>query len=341
MGNESMQYSLRKEKDRIDLAKSTNDQLIDSVPPLEHGLNLRPMDKSKEIVPPLRYTFRGDIERIYDRLSNNAYPAQHKSITQKDFDKKMTKFKKNFRSHFNNKSTSEKTFLKPKKIFEELHRKTHFKAAYTIYLNYKSCLQDNGAKALRTEDDIGEEFRYRAMQDEPLRQIKSEKDLIKSYDANMQRTYEDFDIQTDDSVVAIQKNNAKTAQDTRQSNNAELQRNKVKSLSPDFARSAKVDFGGSPKTSQVKDVIDIMKTRQESNDKRIANLDSAKENFRSLRNKTKSALEHSNFLRRKHFKGDTLFRGEGKLFMNKGNMDNDTYNQLLVKPVVRPSNRYS
>ena len=188
MGNESMQYSLRKEKDRIDLAKSTNDQLIDSVPPLEHGLNLRPMDKSKEIVPPLRYTFRGDIERIYDRLSNNAYPAQHKSITQKDFDKKMTKFKKNFRSHLNNKSTSEKTFLKPKKIFEELHRKTHFKAAYTIYLNYKSCLQDNGAKALRTEDDIGEEFRYRAMQDEPLRQIKSEKDLIKSYDANMQRT---------------------------------------------------------------------------------------------------------------------------------------------------------
>lgn len=100
-------------------------------------LRLRPQDKSKEIVPPIRYTFRGDMERIYDQLSNKAYPSIQNKVTAGDFDKKMVKFKKNFRSHLN-KNASDKSFLAPKKIFSDLHRKTHFKAAYTIYLNYNS-----------------------------------------------------------------------------------------------------------------------------------------------------------------------------------------------------------
>ena len=108
MGNESLMYSVRNEKDRVETIANLNQQLIDTVPPKAHGLNLRPKEKSKEIVPPLRYTFRGDMERIYDRLHNNAYPLQHKNITVKDFEKKMTRFKRNFRTHRNNKSTSEK-----------------------------------------------------------------------------------------------------------------------------------------------------------------------------------------------------------------------------------------
>ena len=59
----------------------------------------------------------------------------------------------------------------------------------------------------------------------------------------MQRTYEDFDIDTDDSVVAVEKDKTKTAQNARQSHNVWLQHNKVKSLSPDFSRTSKVDFG--------------------------------------------------------------------------------------------------
>ena len=68
-------------------------------------------------------------------------------------------------------------------------------------------------------------------------------------------------------------------------------------------------------------------------------LDSAKENFRSLRNKTKSALLDSNYLRRKHLKGDTLFKGEGKLFMTKG-VPNELYDSAIVKSVLYSSYRY-
>ena len=75
----------------------------DTDPPQEHELNLRPRDKSKEIVPPLRYTFRGDMERIYDGLNNKGYPSIQKKITATNFESKMKKFKRNFRSHMNNK----------------------------------------------------------------------------------------------------------------------------------------------------------------------------------------------------------------------------------------------
>lgn len=334
MGNESMMYSVRTEKDRIDHVKNEHDQLIDSVPPQEHGLKLRPIEKEKEIVPPLRYTFRGDMERIYDKLNNNAYPAQHKSITEKDFERKMNKFKRNFRNHLNNKSTSEKNFLKPKKIFGELHRKTHFNAAYSIYLNYNTCLQDKAAKEIRKEDDLKEEFRYRTLQDEPYRNIRSERDLVKSYDANVQRNYEDFDMETNDSVIQIEKENHKHSNDNlRKSHNVWLHNNQVKSLSPDFGRYSYADKMSMMNGTNMNNMLDILKTRQSINTKK-ENLDSAKENYRSLRHKTKSALENSNFLRRKHYKGDTLWKGEGKLFMNKGVMDNLTYNQFMVKPVV-------
>mmetsp|Transcript_17031 Transcript_17031/g.14975 ORF Transcript_17031/g.14975 Transcript_17031/m.14975 type:complete len:98 (-) Transcript_17031:31-324(-) len=52
--------------------------------------------------------------------------------------------------------------------------------------------------------------------------------------------------------------------------------------------------------------------------------------FRTLKNKAKSALEKSNFLRRKHFKGDTLHKGQGKLFMTKG-LTNSMYDSAIVK----------
>lgn len=152
MGGESMMHSLRSDREQI--------HSYDTDIPEENALKLRPQDKSKEIVPPLRYTFRGDMERIYDQLNNKAYPSIQKKITNIDFEKKMTKFKKNFRTQLNEKSRSEKKFLSPKKVFEELHHKTHFKAAYTIYLNYKSCLQDKAAEEMRRDEDIRESLQF-------------------------------------------------------------------------------------------------------------------------------------------------------------------------------------
>ena len=201
--------------------------------PQENALKLRPTDKSKEIVPPLRYTFRGDMERIYDQLNNKAYPSIQKKITAVDFEKKMNKFKKNFRSHLNTKSTSEKKFLAPKKLFEDLHKKTHFKAAYTIYLNYQSCLQDKAAKEMREDEDIKELMRnphfaqrqsYSTLKYPKLGMsqtapfggdIRKQANRVSSNDA-LQRTYEDFELETDDSVVEVQKA-PQTHRDMRQS----------------------------------------------------------------------------------------------------------------------------
>lgn len=155
--------------------------------------------------------------------------------------------------------------MKPRKIFGELHQKTHFKAAYTIYLNYNSCLQDKAAKAIRTNEDLKEEFRYRTLQDEPYFNIKNQQDLVKSYDNNMQRTYEDFDIQTDDSIVAVSKDTKRTADNVRKSQNVWLNGKEIKSLSPDFTRSQS-QFGVA-KTLRAQDVIEMMKTRNEVNNK--------------------------------------------------------------------------
>ena len=96
-----MMYSLRSENERIDENRRMNS--YDTDPPQDHELKLRPQDRSKEIVPPLRYTFRGDMERIYDGLNNKGYASIQKKITSKNFESKMNKFKRNFRNHLNHK----------------------------------------------------------------------------------------------------------------------------------------------------------------------------------------------------------------------------------------------
>ena len=50
VGNEFMVYSNRTDEDRVKHFKSFNESIIDSVPPDEVGLKLRPRDRSKEIV---------------------------------------------------------------------------------------------------------------------------------------------------------------------------------------------------------------------------------------------------------------------------------------------------
>jgi hypothetical protein len=97
-----------------DIKPELKKQKFDLDIPQEVGLKLRPQDKTKEIGPPLRYTFRGDMERIYDGLHNKGYPSVQKHISEKGFLKRMKKFKNNFKNHLNNKTTSEKKFLSPK-----------------------------------------------------------------------------------------------------------------------------------------------------------------------------------------------------------------------------------
>lgn len=316
--------------------------ICDTQPPAEKGLNLRPQDKSKEIVPPLRYTFRGDMERIYDQLNNKAYPSVQKNITAADFTKKMKRFKRNFRTHLNHKSTSEKKFLHPKNVFSDLHKKTHFKAAYTIYLNYNSCLQDKAAKELRKEEDMKEAFYYPQLShrtnnsalklstvnhDEPYKNLGDTKTTLrKSYNDTLQRTYEDFELETDDSVVVVEKH-SRNLESNRMSYDPWGRHKMVKSLSPDVRSS--LQLPSYPGTSPVPNAFDLFRTRGSFMSKK-ENLDSAKENFRSLKNKAKGALEKCDFLRRKHFKGDTLHKGEGKLFMTKG-LNNSLYQSTIVR----------
>jgi hypothetical protein len=176
MGQESMVYSTKSEQERIQNSKHSllyylntlfiykfyvliignQSNCFDTDIGDKYALKLRPQDKSKEIGSPLRYTFRSDVERIYEQLNDRRCPSIKKNLISNDFDKQMTNFKKNYRSHLGHKTISEKTFLSPKKLFEDLHQKTHYQAAYTIYLNYKSCLQDKAAKEMRRDEDLRE-----------------------------------------------------------------------------------------------------------------------------------------------------------------------------------------
>lgn len=336
MGNESMMYSLRTERERIEENQQLNS--YDTDPPEENPLRLRSQDKSKEIVPPLRYTFRGDMERIYDGLNNKGYPSIQNKITAKDFDTKMKKFKKNFRNHLNNKKTSEKQFLSPKKVFEDLHRKTHFKAAYALYLNYNSCLQDEAAKEMRKEEDRLEEMRYLSHKLSPrmshatftpnrLEKVKIEYPspkkpvkIKKSNNDKLQRTYEDFELETDDSVVKVEKvpKALKELKTQRNSCDSFGKRKFIKSLS---------SGGGQNLEDELFQTQELLKLSQ--NGGNVTSF-SRMSQFRTLKNKTKSALEKNNFLRRKHFKGNTLHKGEGRLFMTNG-LTNSMFDSAIVK----------
>lgn len=282
------------------------------------------------------------MERIYDQLNNKAYPSIQKKITNIDFEKKMTKFKKNFRTQLNQKSTSEKKFLSPKKVFEDLHHKTHFKAAYTIYLNYKSCLQDKAAEEMRRDEDIRESmhfpkpnlrmshanlnFNKLASQTGNLDAMTKNNTLRKSYNDTLQRTYEDFEMETDDSVVEIDKAPL-TQRNLRQSTETWNSNHMIKSLSPHLRSSMQVfDHTAEGRYALPNEMFATRETFISRKD----NIDSAKENYRNLKNKAKSALEKSNYLRRKHFKGDTLHKGEGRLFMTNG-MTNSMYDSTITR----------
>lgn len=279
---------------------------------------------------------RNEKEQVYDRLIKKAYPAIQKNVSPDEIKKKMNKFKKNFTNNLNRD-------LLMKRDSPEF-RKSHFKAAYTIYLNYNSCLQDKAAKELRKEEDLKEaafnprltqrmshaNLRFKSLdpKEGPPNYTAGNKILRKSYNEPIERSYDDFEMQTEDSVVEINKQD-QGANMHRQSCDTWNQTRGVKSLSPDMRSSI---YFGNPSASLAGAPLDMFKTR-ENFLARKENLDSAKENFRSLRNKAKSGLEKSNFLRRKHYKGDTLYKGEGKLFMTKG-LSNSIYDATMVKSPV-------
>jgi len=137
----------------------------------------------------------------------------------------------------------------------------------------------------------------------------------KSYNDKLQRTYEDFEIETDDSVVEIEKAPA-THGAKRESINMFGHKKFVKSLSPQGRTSSIFDRESVDK--QKEDFYQTKSTfKMSQNNQNMASF-SRMTQFKTLKNKAQSVLEKSNYLRRKHFKGDTLHKGEGRLFMTKG-----------------------
>jgi hypothetical protein len=145
--------------------------------------------------------------------------------------------------------------------------------------------------------------------------LKMPKTVRKSYNDSAQRPYEDFEMEIEDSVVKIEKENL-TQRNLHRATKT-LNRNKmVKSLSPHFKPS--IQAFGQPDENQ-NALLNQMFENRELN--RKDNIDSAKETYRNLKSKAKLGLEKSNLLRRKHFKGHTLHKGEGQLFKARSIFD--------------------
>jgi len=170
--------------------------------------------------------------------------------------------------------------------------------------------------------------RFSTLQNEGPKTERSTR-VRKSINDKLQRTYEDFEVETDDSVVEINKE-ARTQQNPRQPRNTWLNQKMIKSLSPTARAGIEMSQGGLFGDKNA----DFLQFRDSPRKK--DNFTTEKEGYKSLKNKTKSALENCNWIRRKHFKGDTLHKGEGKLFMNKG-ISNNLYDSSIVKS---GSNRY-
>ena len=155
---------------------------------------------------------------------------------------------------------------------------------------------------------------------------KKLKKSMKFKNDKLQRTFEDFELETDDSVVEVEK-----APKTQQKYENWGNRKHVKSLSPSGRQSMMtLERDGE---SQIRFGDEMYQTRESFKQSQYnPNMPSFSRmsQFRTIRNKAKSVLEKSNFLRRKHFKGDTLHKGEGKLFMTKG-LTNSMYNSAIVK----------
>ena len=102
-----------------------------------------------EVGPQFRFTAKTGVERVYDELSSRITTAfQEKEL----IDKNLKTTIRNFRRM--NQTTS------PKKLLPNIHHKTHFKAATSIYLKSKleGSLQDRTNFLSRALRDVSPAF---------------------------------------------------------------------------------------------------------------------------------------------------------------------------------------
>ena len=123
--------------------------MLDTTPGDIHALKLRPDDKSKEIVPPMRLKPRDPIERLVENLKSR---GRNSVIPEVFNDSKVLRQIKNLSYDYRNKDHS----LDPgdaKKVLPELHSKTHFKGAHHLYINtdrdIENKLQEDSAESSR------------------------------------------------------------------------------------------------------------------------------------------------------------------------------------------------
>lgn len=136
LGDESMRKVHKRQKERREEAVEGNRMLEVVAHPYSwqpgwEPLQLRPRDKSQEVVAPFRQKPRGSIERIYDQtldkgINNN---IDESKLVDKKFIRKLKGYKKNPAEVMKEKGQANK-ILDPKKIMGELHDKTHFKTAF-------------------------------------------------------------------------------------------------------------------------------------------------------------------------------------------------------------------
>eukprot|EP00347_Sterkiella_histriomuscorum_P000625 403375122 len=84
---------------------------------------------------------------------------------------------------------------------------------------------------------------------------------------------------------------------------------------------------------QAKDVIGIKKKHHFGELLDPSEEERYKSEFQRIQNKTKDMIANCNYVRKKHFKANTLRYGEGSLFMNKGVSNRDYENSIIKKSI--------
>eukprot|EP00347_Sterkiella_histriomuscorum_P020633 403337055 len=84
---------------------------------------------------------------------------------------------------------------------------------------------------------------------------------------------------------------------------------------------------------QAKDVIGIKKKHNFGELLDPSEEERYKSEFQRIQNKTKDMIANCNYVRKKHFKANTLRYGEGSLFMNKGVSNRDYENSIIKKSI--------
>jgi len=191
IGEEVIRFAnYRTEKERISNTLKENEQRFESTPLINKRFELRKRDINKEVGPQFRFTAKCTVEKVYDQINahgvnfvqanQKAAEGFKKNLTRElsimSRDKKKPNFANTSQSFYEMNKTS--TGISPRNLLPSYHKKTHFNAATSVFLqnmgslaNKKPEIATARSQNLSKSFNIGTKIKANSVQLSPIRKL--------------------------------------------------------------------------------------------------------------------------------------------------------------------------